>query len=192
MSPENKSSHGSRLGKSVLRPTTGLVRNALFSILGKSGVQGQRVLDLYAGTGNLALEALRRGASSADFVEINRNHCKAIRLAVSLEGFNEQTRVYRGKVERILQRLEGRYGLVFIDPPYSENPYEEILNVLGTRDMLNQNATVIAEHDRRVEISSQHFGLHRQSLRRYGDTSVSIYRKVGTDKILPAIGEIHW
>ena len=104
------------------RPTTDRVREALFSILGER-VVGERVLDLYAGSGALGLEALSRGAAEAVFVEMKGEACKVIGQNIERAGFKpEEARVRKGTVEFFLKGVPqsggGRYGLIFADPPY--------------------------------------------------------------------------
>ena len=192
MRRRRSSSSGARSGMRRLRPTSGLVRNALFSMLGPGGVEGRRVLDLYAGTGALGLEALRRGARRAEFVEVDERLCRAIRTAASREGFAGRTRVYQGRVERVLQRLEGGYEVVFIDPPYADDPYAQVLAALGGRGVLAPGAVVFAEHDRRRELDDAYSGLRRESTRRYGDTAVSIYGPDTGDGNSSAAGAEGW
>ena len=102
------------------RPLLDRVREALFSILGDR-VDGARVLDLYAGTGSIGLEALSRGAASCVFVERDRSALECLSANVAALGFGERSRIVRGRVEEQLERPpEERYELVFFDPPYSE------------------------------------------------------------------------
>ncbi len=106
------------------RPTTDRVREALFSILGDR-VAGARVLDLFAGSGALGLEALSRGAKEAVFVEVADEACEVIRRNLGRAGFKpEEGRVRKGTVESFLKvppRSEGdRYELIFADPPYKK------------------------------------------------------------------------
>ena len=156
-----------------------MVRGALFSMLGPGGVEGRRVLDLYAGTGALGLEALRRGAGFVEFVELDRRRFQAISDAVEREGVGTvRYRVHRGRAERWIRRLTGRYDIVFIDPPYSDDPFNAILGGLGGQDKLSAGAVVFAEHDRRRSLEDHYPGLSRERTRLYGDTAVSIYRPV--------------
>lgn len=159
-----------------LRPTSGLVRGALFSMLGPDGVRGRRVLDLYAGTGALGLEALRRGGAFAEFVERDDRLCRAIEAEAARDGVAMRSRVHRGRVERVIGRLEGAYDVVFIDPPYAEDPFEHVLGALGGPGKLASDAVVFAEHDRRLELRPRYGDLRMEEVRCYGDTAVSIFR----------------
>ena len=99
-----------------IRPSSDLVRGALFSALDAAGADYTRVLDLYAGTGALGIEALSRGAGSCDFVEKDRQMADVIRENLRLTGFDGQAKVYPIAVERAIEGLEGAYTLVLADP----------------------------------------------------------------------------
>ncbi len=160
-----------------VRPTTGRVRGALISMLGPGGAEGKRVLDLYAGTGGLGLEAMRHGAAFAEFVDSDRRCCAEITAEAERLGYGERCRVHQALVERVFGRLEGGYDIVFIDPPYADDPFEEVLARLGEDgSVVNDNATVFAEHGRRRELEERYGRLVRRSVRNYGDTSVTVFR----------------
>ncbi|MCE2464457.1 MAG: RsmD family RNA methyltransferase, partial [Dehalococcoidia bacterium] len=91
------------------RPTSELVRGAIFNILGPLEVAQTRVLDLYAGSGSLGIEALSRGATEADFVERHPRQCAAIKENLATTGFTDKARVYRMDVQASLSALEGPY-----------------------------------------------------------------------------------
>lgn len=172
--PRRAARRGRRGGP--LRPTSSKVRAALFSILGPGAVKGLRVLDLYAGTGALGLEALDRGASGAVFVERDARRCAAIRDEAAKRGVGGKAQVVRGAVERAIERLEGIFDLVFVDPPYAEAPFREVFEKLEDRGSLAPEAVVFVEHDKRRALDSEYPGVRLQSVRTYGDTGVSIYR----------------
>ena len=162
--------------KSGLRPTTERVRAAIFSMIGPDAVGEARVLDLYAGTGALGIEALSRGASWADFVEMHAGRCKDIRESLSQMDLADQAHVFRMKVERALDALRGGYDLVLVDPPYDTEPWEQVMERLQSARLLNEGALVIVEHYRASKLAERYGGLLRRTQRRHGDTSVSIYR----------------
>src|SRR3972149_32442 len=97
------------------------MRGAIFSSLDSLEADMARVLDLYAGTGALGIEALSRGAAWCDFVECDRSACELIRENLRLTGFEDRARVYRLTAERALEDLEGPYTLVLADPPYDDS-----------------------------------------------------------------------
>jgi 16S rRNA (guanine966-N2)-methyltransferase len=150
------------------RPTADRVREALFSMLGE--VSGARVLDLYAGTGALGIEALSRGAASAVFVE--RNPRAATTIAANLRSLGLDDRVRRMDALRFLARAEGTYDLVFCDPPYDSvariaGPLSERLPAL-----LAEGARIVTESDKRMPLELP-FPLLAE--RTYGDTRIAIH-----------------
>ena len=163
-----------------LRPTSRRVRAAIFSIVGQAAVEGVRVLDLYAGTGALGIEALSRGASWTDFVEVNAGRCNDIRSSLREMGMAERSRVYRARVERVLDTVDGGYGLVLIDPPYDLDPWTHLMPRLDSERLLASGAHVIAEHSYKQQLDARYGGLDCITTRRHGDTSISIYRAGAT------------
>ena len=178
--------------KSRLRPTTEKVRAAIFSILGGQ-VEGARVLDLYAGTGAMGLEALSRGAASADFVEEDARACSTINANIRSLTYDDLARVIRARAEKTVgspatllgSSTAGQdglpYDLVFIDPPYDDDPWDALMTALSTGPLLRQDVTVVAEHgsDRALADSYGRLGLERT--RRYGGSSISIYKLAVTN-----------
>lgn len=162
-------------GSKSIRPTSERVRSAIFSLIGSESVNGARVLDLYAGTGALGIEALSRGAAEAQFVEVDRMRCEYIRESVRSLGFAAQSRITRGDVKRVLQRIAGRYDLVFADPPYAVDPWEAVMRGLQDQELLGCGTLVVAEHASSRELADRYGGLEIWKRRRYGDSTVSIY-----------------
>jgi 16S rRNA (guanine(966)-N(2))-methyltransferase RsmD len=166
-----------RAGKgSGLRPTSEKVRLAIFSILG-ADLEGKRVLDAYAGTGSLGIEALSRGARWADFVETDGHRCEAIRETLK-DLDMQQARVHKGKIGSSLSRLGHRYDVVFADPPYDEDPWDVLLSVFGSGKLLNIGARVVAEHSSKIRLQDSYGSLMSETRRRYGDSAVTFYRLV--------------
>ncbi|MCH7625950.1 MAG: 16S rRNA (guanine(966)-N(2))-methyltransferase RsmD [Chloroflexi bacterium] len=160
---------------SGIRPTSERVRGAIFSIIGRDAVEGARVLDLYAGTGALGIEALSRGAAWADFVESGRARCREIRDRLRELGLDDRSRVYAGRTLKVLGTLSTAYDLVFADPPYELDEWESIICLLEARGLVSEGGQVIAEHRSGVNPAEGYGGLRLTTSRRYGDTAVSIY-----------------
>ena len=178
-------SGGSRRGRRLrstrgagLRPTSESVRSAIFSLVGPDTVQGGRVLDLYSGTGALGIEALSRGASWADFVEANVGRCRSIRENLVDLGLDRQGHVYRARVERALDTVDGGYGLVLIDPPYDLDQWDSVMAKLDSGDILIDGAVVVAEYSAASSLADDYGRLALVTTRKYGDTSVSVYRLI--------------
>ena len=163
------------------RPTADRVREALFNILGS--VDGVRVLDLFAGTGALALEALSRGAAQAVLVDRAEAAVRVIHDNVATLGYGDRARVLRLDVERAL-RLLARDGacfdLVFIDPPYGGSEAESALAELGAGALLAPGAVVVVEHDAKHPPAETHGVLSLSQRRKYGQTEVSLYEAART------------
>lgn len=159
------------------RPTTERVRSALFSILESTGIEGKRVVDLYAGTGTLGIEALSRGALWADFVEASPKRCALMRQNLSALGFSARSKVHCMKVERALLSLGKSYDLVLMDPPYTLGPVHHIMEKVGT--LAKEGALVAAGHSRHHSLEPRYDGLELIRERQYGDTVCSIYREGG-------------
>jgi 16S rRNA (guanine966-N2)-methyltransferase len=153
------------------RPTSDRVREALFSVLGDVG--GLRVLDLFAGSGALAIEALSRGAAEATLVDSADAATAAIRR--NLNALGADAEVVRRPVARFLQaasRATRQYDLVFLDPPYRQASAlgRELTSALTP--ILAADARVVAESDRRSPLELE---LELLDERRYGDTLITIH-----------------
>jgi 16S rRNA (guanine966-N2)-methyltransferase len=151
------------------------VREAIFSIIAES-VPGAHVLDLFAGTGALGLEALSRGAARALFVDDSTEAVHLIQENIRLCGVQDRASVVRGEVDRVLRRLKedrARFTLVFLDPPYSKGYIEKTLELLPW--IIDINALVVAEHDTREILPEQVDDWVLAQGRRYGDTTVSFF-----------------
>ena len=158
-----------------LRPTSERVRGAIFSIIGPDAVEGARVLDLYAGTGALGIEALSRGAAWADFVESGAVRCREIRDRLLELGLDDRSRVYAGRTLRVLGTLSIAYDLVFSDPPYELDEWESVMCLLDARGLVSEEGRMIAEYRGGTNLAEGYGGLRLTTSRRYGDTVVSIY-----------------
>ncbi len=159
-----------------VRPTTERVRAAIFNILDTGQYQDSRVLDLFAGTGSLGIEALSRGAGWADFVERDRRQCAVIRDNLITAGFDERSAVYQGDAIRFLNALPGDYSLVLLDPPYRAGAFHPVMEAIARRPNLTAlNAIVVAGHSRQTELRAAYDALRRIILRQYGDNVVEFY-----------------
>ena len=158
------------------RPTSDLVRGAIFSALEAMGAELTRVLDLYAGSGALGIEALSRGGRWCDFVEKNGRACASIRENLAKTGFNEQARVHCAPVERAASRLEGPYTLVLADPPYAQAATEALERLAETGLVEAGTTVLVLEHSSREDAPERLGGLSQVKTLRHGDSAVSIYR----------------
>jgi 16S rRNA (guanine966-N2)-methyltransferase len=150
------------------RPTADRVREALFSMLGD--VSGARVLDLYAGSGALGIEALSRGAETAVFVERDQAALAALRR--NLDAVGARAEVRRQDVLRFLARPEGTFDLVFCDPPYDGAPAVAAPLAGALPTLLGEDARIVTESDKRNPLL---LPLPLLVERTYGDTRVAIH-----------------
>jgi len=165
------------------RPTSDRVREALFSMLGE--VTSASVLDLYAGTGALGIEALSRGASRAVFVENARPALEALRRNVETLGLRASSSIITSPVLRAVRGLSARepFDLVLVDPPYANLAEAvQVLELLVDQALCSDTARIVLEHASRDAAPEVH-GLTCQATRRYGDTSLSFYAVAGGEKV---------
>ena len=155
------------------------VRMAMFSVLGAEQLEGAKVLDLYAGTGAIGIEALSRGAVQADFVESDRRRAAAIEESLRDLAPEATGRVYRMKTERALSSLEGPYDIVFADPPFKMEDWDGLMERVSESAVVISGGTLVVERPKRLELGERYGGLVRQEDRNYGDASLSIYMEVG-------------
>jgi len=157
-----------------IRPTQGMVKQAIFNLVGP-GIEGAEVLDLFAGSGALGIEALSRGATAVTFVDHQARGLAILRQNLDVLGLKERARIVRGDVVRWLEASPDtvkRAGVVFLDPPYDDVVLDRALKVLDRRVVA---ATVVAEHSRRQEMPPlERLQVDRQ--RRYGDTMVTVFK----------------
>ena len=163
------------------RPTSDLVRGAIFSALEAMGAELTRSLDLYAGSGALGIEALSRGAGWCDFVERDARACASIRENLEKTGFAEQGKVHCAPAERALDRLEadageGPYTLILADPPYASEATPTLERLAGS-GLVEAGRTVLAlEHSSREEGPERLGPLSKHKTLKHGDSAVSLYR----------------
>jgi 16S rRNA (guanine(966)-N(2))-methyltransferase RsmD len=140
------------------------------------GADLTRVLDLYAGTGALGIEALSRGAGWCDFVEKDRAMAEVIRENLALTGLRERAKVYPIASERALEALPERYTLVLADPPYADASAWAVLERLASSPLLAAEALVVVEHSARDEPRGDLGPLALVKALRHGDSEVSVYQ----------------
>ena len=155
-----------------LRPTADRVRESLFSRLAHLGVlDGVRVLDLFAGTGALGLEALSRGADRVTFVESGRVGAELIRKNIALTGTGAETTLIRRDATRLPQNQSAPCGLVFLDPPYGKGLGERALAAAAGGGWIAPGALVVWEEAAPMPAPA---GFAVEDCRRYGDTHITL------------------
>ena len=158
------------------RATTERVRAAIFNILDPEQYQGGRVLDLFAGSGSLGIEALSHGAGSADFVEWDRRQSAVITSNLESTGFSSQGHVHRLDVLQALQTLPGRYDLVLLDPPYKMGRLDSLLDKIASQPgLIVDDGVVIAGHSKREDLKETYGSLRLTSHRRSGANVIDFF-----------------
>jgi 16S rRNA (guanine966-N2)-methyltransferase len=167
----------------ALRPTSDKLRETLFNVLGELVVDA-RFVDLFAGTGAVGIEALSRGAREAIFVEKHPPAVALIKKNLESLEIREGARVLKSDALQALERLAeeptgvcARIDILFLDPPYAdETQYANVLSFLGEAVLLAENAVVIAEHQRSLDLPESFGKLERVRVLRQGDAALSFFR----------------
>ena len=160
----------------LTRPTADRVKEALFSII-NFDVPGAAVLDLFAGTGQLGIEALSRGAKSAVFVDMREDSCKIIRENLRRTKLENEARVIRSDYADYLHRCREKYNIILLDPPYAEVFLENSLKLIAEIDILQSGGIIVTERPWRKELPFEHEVYTRSRDYKYGNTLLTLYRK---------------
>ena len=158
------------------RPTADRVKEALFSVI-QFEVQGARFLDLFAGTGQMGIEALSRGAKSAVFVDEWKNACNLVRENLQLTKLAEKAKVVNLDYLSYLKTCRETFDIVFLDPPYAEIFLENALNKISEIDILSDRGIIICERSADKQLDLEIPGLKRCKDYKYGNTWVTVFRK---------------
>lgn len=163
-------------GKDI-RPTTEKVKEAIFSIIA-GNVPGAVCVDLFAGTGNLGLEALSRGAEKCYFADNSRESLNLIKRNIAMCKAEEWSVVIPGDFERVLTRLGERgekIDIFFLDPPYREGLYEKCFELIREYDLLAEEGIILAEHGEREPLPEEIEGYIVLKEKTYGSIAITIY-----------------
>jgi len=160
------------------RPTTDKVKEALFNII-QFELEGRTVLDLFAGTGQLGVEALSRGAKACTFVDQRKEAAALTRENLRLCGFSERSRVVQGDALSFLSSCRERYDVVFLDPPYQSGLLEKCLDALTRFDISGDYGIIVCESaaDRTLPPLAPPWEQGREY--RYGKIKLTVFRRAG-------------
>lgn len=161
------------------RPTSDLLRQAVFNVLGPR-IQGARVLDLFAGTGSVGLEALSRGAATATFVEMDRRAVRTLQSNLETLNLAANARLIAGDVLRALKRLQAAgeaFDCIFLDPPYAGDLAARSIEILADGALLSDNGALVTQAFHKTRLPDQAGLLRRTWHRRYGESSLALYTK---------------
>ena len=163
------------------RPTTDRVKEGLFSAL-QCDIEGRKVLDLFAGTGQLGIECLSRGAASAVFVDRRADAVKLIRENLRLTELEDRARVVAGDSMEYLKSIREPFDIIFLDPPYAAGLLEPAIAHIAKFDILAPHGIIAAEHSaaRVLPALAPPYRLHRTY--RYGKIALTLYRRGGNEQ----------
>ena len=162
-----------------IRPATDLVRGAIFSILEATTSNWAQVLDLFAGSGALGIEALSRGAGWVDFVEHEPRCCDIISRNLETTKLAAQAHIYCCSVAKAISFLDKEYGIILMDPPYSSLTIGSLVTKLATSRLVGENTILIVTHSSRLPLSSSYDKLNLVKERRHGDSCIAVYQREG-------------
>ncbi len=158
------------------RPTIERVKEAIFSSV-HFQLPGMRVLDLFAGTGQMGIEALSRGASACTFVDHRAEAAALVRENLRRTRLEDQAQILCQDYETFLRSEQSVYDLILLDPPYAENFLENSLKIISEIDILANDGIIITERSADRPLQGEFPGLIRQKDRRYGTVLITRFRK---------------
>ncbi len=159
-----------------VRPTTDKVKEAVFSVL-QFDIEGRRVLDLFAGSGQLGIEALSRAAASAVFVDCSKRSIAVVNDNLASTSLAENARVVMSDSIGFLSACRDEFDIVFLDPPYATGLLQSALAKVGS--VMSDYAVAVCEHPTDEKLPDSAPGLTLAKRYKYGKTTVSVYRKDG-------------
>lgn len=156
------------------RPTSDKVRGAVFNMIGPY-FSGGRVLDLFAGSGGLAIEAVSRGMDTAVLVERNRKAQAIVQANIKMTKEESRFQLLKMEAARALERVSGKFDLVFLDPPYAQEEIVKTVEELCRRKLLSDDVMVVCETDKAVNLPEEiaELGIWKQKI--YGISKVTVY-----------------
>ncbi len=158
------------------RPTTDKVKESIFNIV-QFDVEGRSVLDLFAGTGQLGIEALSRGAEKCVFVDSSRQATQIIRENVEHTGFTQNSRVVQSDAQAFLTSCREKFALAFLDPPYASDLLEKALEKMAAIDIMSENGIIVCESsmDKLLPQLPPPYRMGREY--RYGKIKLTLYHR---------------
>lgn len=158
------------------RPTTDRVKEGIFNII-QFDIEGRRVLDLFAGTGQLGIEALSRGAASAVFVDQRRDAAALTKDNLKITELSDRGQVVCGDAMAYLAGVKGKFDLIFLDPPYAAKLWDNALAAISRFDILSNHGIIVCESPLEQEMPEMAppYYLHRTY--RYGKIKVTTYHR---------------
>lgn len=159
-----------------VRPTTDRVKEAMFSLI-QDFIPDAVCLDMFSGSGALALEAISRGARRAVLTDNDKRSVEIIKKNIASLGFSDMCEVKNISCFDYIARTNEKFDIIFLDPPYNKNYIEKSLRAIAENDILTGNGIAVLESDS-PDFSGEVEGLSVYKQRRYGRTIVTVYRRV--------------
>lgn len=163
-----------------IRPTTDRTKELIFDTL-QSSIKGSIVLDIFAGTGSLGIEALSQGAKKASFIENNKSALKNLEINIEKTGFYDRVEIISLSADRAIKKLAEsalKFDIIFADPPYGKSFATKTLVSIAQNHLLRKEGWFVIEHSIRENLLNSIGSLNLKSVKRQGDTTVSFYQNV--------------
>lgn len=159
-----------------IRPTTDRVKESMFNII-SSQVYDSIVLDLFSGSGALGIESISRGAKEAYFCDKSKESIRVLKSNIEKTRFNEKSHIMNQDYKSALKKLSSKkltFDLIFVDPPYYEGLFEDVLKLIDENGVLDEDGIIVVEHD--ADIKMEDVGkLHIYKEKKYGITMLTFY-----------------
>lgn len=156
------------------RPTSDKVRGAMFNMIGPY-FDGGRVLDLFAGSGGLSIEAVSRGLDEAVLVEKDRRAQAIVQENIKMTKSGKQFTLMKMEAERAIGQLSGQFNLIFLDPPYAKEQIVATIKALDARELLAEDVMIVCETDKSVELPEEIGSVGIWKQKTYGISKVTVY-----------------
>lgn len=159
-----------------VRPTTDRVKESMFNIINVM-VYDSKVLDLFSGSGALGIESLSRGAREAYFCDKSRDSIRVLKSNIEKTKFEDKSKVIMGDFKETLRKLymdKEKFDLIFVDPPYFEGLFEQVLELIDQYQLLEEDGRIIVEHDAKVAIEEVGH-LEKIKEKKYGNTKLTFF-----------------
>ena len=157
-----------------VRPTTDRVKEGIFSAL-QFGIEGRTFLDLFAGSGQMGIEAISRGAKKAVFVDSSKKSLQVVNENIEKCKFQDKSKVVNGSAVSFLKMNKEKFDIAFLDPPYKQGIVDKCLPLL--LPMMSDDGVVICETSRDEELPEKLSGFYADRVRNYGKTKITLYRR---------------
>ncbi len=166
-----------------IRPTTDRVKESMFNIISMH-VYDSVVLDLFSGSGALGIESLSRGAKEAYFCDKSSESIKVLKSNIDKTKFSDRSFIIKDDYKSAIKKLSSqkkKFDIIFVDPPYYESLFEDVLSMIEKYKLLSEDGIIIVEHDSKIKINNVG-NLSNYREKKYGITTLSFYALEGEDE----------